>query len=29
MLLCVLDDIFLLNLALEAPQSAFEGLPFV
>ena len=28
-LLYVLDDIFLLNLTLEAPQSALEGFTFV
>jgi hypothetical protein len=29
MLLYVLDDIFLLNLALEPPKSAFEGFTFI
>lgn len=27
--LCILDDVFLLNLALEAPESALEGLSFI
>jgi hypothetical protein len=28
-LLNILDDVFLLNLTLEAPKSALEGLPFI
>jgi hypothetical protein len=29
MLFDVLDDVFLLNFALEAPERAFEGLTFI
>ena len=28
-LLCIFNDVFLLNLTLEAPESAFEGLSFI